>query len=86
MSVIHVGHIKSNILSRLDFIIDLFEVLDSSREQSKKACLTQSLASLPVADLGHVDDLTADMCFFDGTRDDGIDASYVHKGGYAAES
>ncbi len=76
MSVIHLGHIKNNILTRFGSIIDLSDVLTSSEEQREKARLTRALAAFAIAELGSLDDLSAAQCVTDGSGDNGIDAVY----------
>lgn len=76
MSVIHVGHIKNNVLSRFGALVDLSDVTTSSEEQREKAKLTRSLAAFAVAELGKLDDQAATRCVTDGPQDNGIDAVY----------
>lgn len=76
MSVIHVGHIKSNLLARFGSTVDLSDVVTSSDEQREKAKLTRALAAFAIAELGNLDDLSAAQCVTDGPQDNGIDAVY----------
>lgn len=76
MSVIHVGHIKNNILARFGGHVDLSDVITASEEQRDKARLTRCLAAFSISELGNVDDLTAAQCVTDGSGDNGIDSVY----------
>jgi hypothetical protein len=76
MSVIHVGHIKNNVIARFGGIVDLSDVVTASDEQREKVRLTRSLAAFSIAELGNVDDLTAAQCVTDGSGDNGVDSVY----------
>src|SRR5262252_5251069 len=76
MSVIHVGHIRNNILSRFGNRVDVSDVVTASEEQREKSRLTRCLAALAIAELGDLDDQAAAQCVTDGTGDNGIDAVY----------
>ena len=76
MSVIHVGHIRNNLLSRFGNIVDLSDVTTAAEEQREKARLTRSLAAFSIAELGNLDDLAAAQCVTDGSGDNGIDSVY----------
>jgi AIPR protein len=76
MSVIHVGHIKNNLLSRLGNLVDLSDVTTSVEEQREKVRLTRSLAAFSIAALGDLEDLAAAQCVTDGPGDNGIDSVY----------
>jgi hypothetical protein len=43
MSLIHVGHIKNNVLARFGAIVDLSDVVTSAPEQMEKILLTRHL-------------------------------------------
>lgn len=74
MSVIHVGHIKNNIVARFGDHVDLTDVITASEDQRDKARLTRCLAAFSISELGNVDDLAAAQCVTDGPGDNGIDA------------
>ncbi len=76
MSVIHVGHIRNNVLERFGDHVDLSDVATASEDQREKARLTRCLAAFPIAELGNLDDLAAAQCVTDGAGDNGIDAVY----------
>lgn len=62
MSVVHVGHIRNNVIARFGEIVDLSDVVTASEEHREKVRLTRSLAAFSIAELGNVDDLTAAQC------------------------
>lgn len=76
MSVIHVGHIKSAILTRFGNQVDLTDVITAQEDQREKVRLSRSLAAFCIAELADLDDLSASQCVTDGTGDNGIDAIY----------
>ena len=76
MSLIHVGHIKSTLLSRFDGYIDLSDVASAPADQKEKILLTRSLAAFSIAELGNIDEQTAAQGVTDGTGDNGIDSVY----------
>jgi hypothetical protein len=76
MSVIHVGHIKSTLLSRFGGYVDLSDAVAAPEDQKEKVRLTRSLAAFSIAELGNVDDQTAVQCVTDGTGDNGINSVY----------
>jgi hypothetical protein len=76
MSVIHVGHIKNNILARFGTLVDLSDVQTAVEEQKENSRLTRGLAAFAVAELSGVDDIAAAQAVTDGTGDNGIDAVY----------
>ncbi len=76
MSVIHVGHIRNNLVSRFGNLVDLSDVTTAVEEQREKARLTRALAAFSIAELGNLDDLAAALCVTDGAGDNGIDSVY----------
>lgn len=80
MSVIHVGHIKTEILKRFGNLVDLTDVLTAPSEQKEMTRLTRSLAAFVLAELGGLDDVGAAQGVTDGTGDNGIDAVYFDPG------
>lgn len=76
MSIIHVGHIKNNILDRFGKLINLDDVKMASDDQQDNFRLTRSLAAFAVAELGGIDDVAAALTVTDGGGDNGIDAVY----------
>lgn len=76
MSVIHVGHIKTEILNRFGNLVDLADVVTAQPEQKEMTRLTRSLAAFVLAELGGLDDVGAAQGVTDGTGDNGIDAVY----------
>ena len=76
MSVIHVGHIKTEVLRRFGSLVDLTDVSTASSEQKEMTRLTRSLAAFLLAELGGLDDVGAAQGVTDGTGDNGIDAVY----------
>jgi AIPR protein len=76
VSVIHVGHIKSAILTRFGNQVDLTDVVAAQEDQREKVRLSRSLAAFCIAELADLDDLTASQCVTDGSGDNGIDAIY----------
>jgi hypothetical protein len=76
MSVIHVGHIKTEVLGRFGGLIDLADVSNAPPDQKEMARLTRSLAAFVLAELGGLDDVGAAQGVTDGTGDNGIDAVY----------
>ncbi|MHB1700588.1 MAG: AIPR family protein [Acidobacteriaceae bacterium] len=76
MSVIHVGHIKNDVVTRFGDIVDLSDAVTVTGEHLEKLRLTRSLAAFSIAELADVDDQTAIKCVTDGSGDNGIDAVY----------
>lgn len=76
MSVIHVGHVKNNILARFGEHVNLSDVVTASEDQREKSRLTRCLAAFSISELGNVDDVAAAQCVTDGPGDNGIDAVY----------
>jgi hypothetical protein len=76
MSVIHVGHIKNNLLSRFGNLVDLSDITTAVEEQREKARLTRSLAAFSIAELSNLDDQAAAQCVTDGSGDNGVDSVY----------
>jgi hypothetical protein len=76
VSVIHVGHIKNNILERFGKLVNLDDVKTAPPEQQENVRLTRGLAAFAVAELGGVDDVAAAITVTDGGGDNGIDAVY----------
>lgn len=76
MSVIHVGHIKNEVLARFGNLVDLSDVQTAQADQKESCRLTRSLAAFAVAELSGLDDVAAAQAVTDGTGDNGIDAVY----------
>jgi hypothetical protein len=57
MSVIHVGHIKTEILGRFGGLVDLTDVSNAASDQREMTRLTRSLAAFVLAELGGLDDV-----------------------------
>jgi hypothetical protein len=76
MSIIHVGHIKTSVLTRFGGLVDISDVSTAHEDQREVARLTRSLAAFVVAELGNIDDISAASAITDGTGDNGIDAVY----------
>lgn len=76
MSVIHVGHIRTNIEARFGTLLDLADVATAQPDQNDSARLTRSLAAFALAELGNLDDVAAAAAIIDGTGDNGIDGVY----------
>jgi len=76
MSVIHVGHIKTEVLNRFGDLVDLMDVSTAAPEQKEMTRLTRSLAAFVLSELGGLDDVGAAQGVTDGTGDNGIDAVY----------
>jgi hypothetical protein len=76
MSVIHVGHIKNNIITRFGSLVDISDVQTAQSDQKENARLTRGLAAFVIAELGGLDDVAAAQTVTDGTGDNGIDAVY----------
>jgi hypothetical protein len=76
MSIIHVGHIKTNIVARFGNLVDLSDVETARIDQKESSRLTRSLAAFAVAELGGLDDVGAAQTVTDGSGDNGIDAVY----------
>lgn len=76
MSVIHVGHVKTEILNRFGGLVDLADVANAQPEQKEMTRLTRSLAAFVLAELGGLDDVGSAQGVTDGTGDNGIDAVY----------
>src|ERR1700723_1565014 len=79
MSVIHVGHVKSNCEKRFNGLIDLADQAKASIENRESHFLTRSLAAFSVAELAKVDDHVAAASVTDESGDDGIDAFYFDR-------
>ena len=76
MSVIHVGHIKNEIVARFGNLVDLTDVQAAQADQKESCRLTRSLAAFAIAELSGLDDVAAAQSVTDGTGDNGIDAVY----------
>lgn len=76
MSVIHVGHIKNDVLERFGGLVNLEDVQTTTPEQKESHRLTRSLAAFTIAELGGVEDAAAAQTVTDGSGDNGVDAVY----------
>ena len=76
MSVIHVGHIKTEVLNRFSSLVDIADVATAPNDQKEMTRLTRALAAFVLAELGGLDDVGSAQGVTDGTGDNGIDAVY----------
>jgi len=76
MSVIHVGHIKNNILNRFGSLVNLDDIASAQPAQKETVRLTRCLAAFVIAELADADDVAAAQAVTDGSGDNGIDAVY----------
>ena len=76
MSIIHVGHIRNNLLTRFGALVDLTDVAQVPPDQLDAFRLTRSLAAFAIAELSGLDDIPAAQTVTDGPQDNGIDAVY----------
>src|SRR5712691_4277857 len=76
MSVIHVGHIKTDVLARFGNLVDLSDVNTAAADQKESCRLTRGLAAFAVVELSNLDDIAAAQVVTDGTGDNGIDGVY----------
>jgi hypothetical protein len=76
MSIIHVGHIRSNLNSRFATLVDTSDVASALGSERDSFVLTRSLAAFALAQVASIDDAVAADAVVDGAQDNGLDAIY----------
>ena len=77
MSIIHVGHIRSNLNTRFADLVDIKDLSPTlNPDQRDNFVLTRSLAAFALAQIANVDDTVAADAVVDGSQDNGIDAIF----------
>ncbi len=84
MSIIQVGHIKKDCLSRFSNLVDMADITTADVAQREVHLLSRSLAAFAVAAVAKIDDVAAAKSVTDQFQDDGIDAFYFDRAEHIA--
>jgi hypothetical protein len=79
MSIIHVGHIRSNCEKRFSALVETDDIHTASAEDKEVHFLSRALAAFAIAEIAKTDDKSAAASIVDEQNDDGIDAFFWNR-------